>query len=168
MSFRGPTLSQATRKSHLGFALNIPGTSTATLIGLQAGASYNYALYQYSSDARWVGHKSSLSINGGSSFSTSITGGSDPTATGSFVAKSDGTAEFLFTRVGLDQRTVFSGLAVSKICSGLTEMSSVIRALVHTTCAFVYVQDAKLGVCITPSMRTSPLHEWLAHIMCRN
>ena len=159
MSFRVPTLSQATRKNHLGFSLNIPGTSTATVIGLQAGASYTYALYQYSSDARWVGHKSSLNINGGSIFTTSITGGSDPTAKGSFVAKSDGTAEFLFTRRE-NEHTVFSGLSVSKICAGLTEMSSVIRSLVSSLflCASVYSEDTSLSVCITPSMHTSPLH----------
>ena len=125
------TRSQATRRSHLGFSLNIPGSSTATVTGLQAGASYRYALYQYSSDARWVGHKSFLSINGGSIFSTSITSGSDPSATGTFVAKSDGTTEFLFTRVGEHQHTVFSGLSVTKICAGLKDMLNVNHALVY-------------------------------------
>merc|ERR1719478_1175806 len=106
---------KATRLYHLGFSLNIPGTSTATVIGLEAGASYRYSLYQYSSDKEWVGHKSSVSINGGTAFTTSVTGENDPSSTGTFVAGSDGTAEFLFTRMG-EMHTAFSGLSVSKIC----------------------------------------------------
>ena len=109
---------QATRAYHLGFSRNIAGSSTATVIGLEAGASYRYALYQYTSDDRWVGHKSSLSINGGTAFTTSVTAGNDATSTGTFVAGSDGSAKFLFTRMG-EMHTAFSGLSVSKICSGV-------------------------------------------------
>merc|ERR1719482_1855473 len=112
---------KATRLYHLGFSLNIPGSSTATVIGLEAGASYRYSLYQYSSDKSWVGHKSTVSINGGTAFTTSVTGGNDPSSTGTFVAGSDGTAEFLFTRMG-DMHTAFSGLSVSKICRAQTTL----------------------------------------------
>ena len=108
-------LVQATRLYHLGFSLNIPGSSSATVIGLEAGASYRYALYQYTSDSRWLGHKSSVSIEGGAAFVTSVTGGSEPSSTGTFVAGSGGSAKFVFTRMG-DMHTAFSGLAVSKIC----------------------------------------------------
>merc|ERR1719331_2911743 len=113
---------KATRLYHLGFSLNIPGSSTATVIGLEAGASYRYSLYQYSSDKSWVGHKSSVSINGGTAFTTSVTGGTDPSSKGTFVARSDGTAEFLFTRMG-DMHTAFSGLSVSKICRATCDAS---------------------------------------------
>ena len=116
---------QATRLYHLGFSLNIPGTSTATVIGLEAGASYRYSLFQYSSDKEWVGHKSSVSINGGTAFTTSVTGENDPSSKGTFVARSDGTAEFLFTRMG-DMHTAFSGLSVSKICRGVWATMSVL------------------------------------------
>ena len=88
------------------------------MIGLEAGASYRYSLYQYSSDKRWLGHKSSVSINGGTAFTTSVTGENDPSSRGTFVARSDGTAEFLFTRMGA-MHTAFSGLSVSKICRGV-------------------------------------------------
>ena len=88
------------------------------MIGLEAGASYRYSLFQYSSDKEWVGHKSSVSINGGTAFTTSVTGENDPSSRGTFVARSDGTAEFLFTRMG-DMHTAFSGLSVSKICRGV-------------------------------------------------
>ena len=88
------------------------------MVGLQAGATYRYALYQYTSDARWLGHESSLSINGKTPFITNITDGNDPSSTGTFVAASDGTAKFVFTRMG-NMHTAFSGLSVSKICPGL-------------------------------------------------
>ena len=108
---------QATRLYHLGFSRNIPGSSSATVIGLEPGASYRYALYQYTSDERWVGHQSGVSINGGASFTTNVTAGSDPTSRGTFTAGSDGSAKFVFTRMR-NMHTVFSGLSVSKICTG--------------------------------------------------
>ena len=89
------------------------------MIGLEPGARYRYALYQYTSDVRWIGHESSVSINGDAAFTTSMTGGTEPTSTGSFVAGSDGSAQFLFTRVA-DMHTAFSGLSVSKMCPGET------------------------------------------------
>ena len=90
------------------------------MIGLDAGKSYRYAIYQQSNDAHWVGHKSTLSINGGSTITTSVTSGTDPSSTGTFVAKPGGTADILFSRSADNQHTVFSGLTVSKICAGLT------------------------------------------------
>lgn len=97
-------------------------TSAITVIGLEAGNSYRYAIYQQSNDAHWVGHKSTLSINGGSAITTTVTSGTDPTSIGTFVAQRDGTADFLFTRSAENQHTVFSGLTVSKICAGSTEI----------------------------------------------
>jgi len=106
---------KATRLYHLGFSLNIPGNSSATVVGLEAGKTYRYALYQYTSDNSWAGDKSSVSVNGGTAFITKITKTNDPTKTGTFVAGSDGTATFDFTRMG-NMHTAFSGLSVSKIC----------------------------------------------------
>ena len=116
--------------------MNIPGTSTATVIGLEAGASYRYSLFQYSSDKEWVGHKSSVSINGGTAFTTSVTGGNDPSSRGTFVARSDGTAEFLFTRMG-DMHTAFSGLSVSKICPGVWALCVCMCCVFDFVCGFV-------------------------------
>ena len=147
------TLSQATRRSHLGFSLNIPGNSTATVIGLQAGVRYRFALYQYSSDARWVGHTSSVTINGEYLFSTKITDGSEPSVTDTFVAQADGTADFLFNRVG-EHRTVLSGLTVSKICTGLC------MYVVCVCCICVCTQTAIFRVCQTVKYPTTAcLHD---------
>merc|ERR1712037_62415 len=60
---------------------------------------------------------------------------------GTFVARSDGTAEFLFTRMG-DMHTAFSGLSVSKICRAPS--STIAITTTTTNPSVITVHDSEI------------------------
>ena len=98
-----------TRTYAKGFLRNTPGDGIAVVTGLEAGAVYQYKVFQFASS---YGGSNPLSVNGESQGSTNQGNSDDATAEGEAAATSDGQITFTFTRS--NHHVHLSGLAVAK------------------------------------------------------
>ena len=94
-----------------GFSRNIPGTATATVIGLTPRTYYKYALYQYRRDTE---DGNTFTINGGVGRSTSSSQYDNPSYAATHLSNDDGELVFTFDRNAWFVE--FSGISISNNC----------------------------------------------------
>jgi hypothetical protein len=105
-----------TRQYAKGFIRSLTGSATATVTGLDPGATYIFRIYQYNEQPLGTPPSiylddNGLSVNGVSYGNTMTYNSSEPTAAGSAVATADGKIVFTFTK---GTRNVhLSGIAIA-------------------------------------------------------